>query len=164
MASHLSFAGLEFSFHRLGREAWLRVHCCVVGPMRPGRRCPSGIALACLSHEVVWLGIGQTGASAELMMIALDGRSSRRLRVPPDWQLAWLLDADGRPVPLRPDEAARSRYRLEVRRDSAVAPQALEVHVLAPSALLASLAAVELASAQEPPPVQRYSHIVKLDR
>ena len=157
----LSFAGLELSFHRIGRVGWADDTVLRSWADAPWRMEDGLLAVACQPEEFVWLGIGNADATATVVLTALNGSSARTMSVPPEWQLGWLIadDSQRRPIGLFGDTTAN--YRLEVIRTYPVSPTETLLALLSPSAWSERFESLELSSAEVPPPVPLYSRVVR---
>lgn len=163
-------AGIEFSFHRLALAAWQPegvLRHWADAPWQPLAGAPhSGVALACLPGEAVWLGLSNAGAPADVLLQGADAPPSLPLRVPPDWQLCAHGPADRR-EPIALGGAAERRFVLRVQREGAQAREAAEtlvLELLSPAAWAARHGPLDLAPAEEPPPMERYSRIARPKR
>lgn len=164
-------AGIEFSFHRLALAAWqpagvLR-HWADV-PWQPKAE-DRYVALACLPGEALWLGLSNDGAPASVMLQSIDAaQSSAPLVVPPDWQLCAHGPADRR-QPIALHGAAERRFLLHVDRrgrdgGAHKTIETLALDLLSAAVWAARYGSLDLAPAEEPPPVERYSRVVRHKR
>ena len=157
----LSFAGLEFSFHRIGRAGWADDTVLRSWADAPWRMGDGLLSVACQPEEFVWLGIGNVGATATVVLTALNGSSTRTMSVPPEWQLGWLIGDDSQRWPIGLLGGETANYRLEVNRTYPISPTATHLTLLSPSAWSERFEPLELSSAEAPPPVPLYSRIVR---
>lgn len=167
----LSVAGLEITFHRLGAAGWTPGAVLRSWADAPWRLLQdNSIAVACLHGEMIWLGLTNTAAAATVTLTAADGRATRSLCVPPDWQLGWLLNGEGdgerdgeeqaKPIALH-HGATSAAYRLALERAQPPASDTRALVLLSPAAWAAQFGPLQLAPAEMPPPVERYSRIVR---
>lgn len=156
-----SVAGLEFSFHRLGRAGWLPDTVMRSWAEVPWQPLEDGVAVACLPSEVIWLGLTNIASPATVTLTASEGRASRSLLVPPDWQLAWLLDGEGRAEPIALNNASSITYRLNLQRTNKGGFNSFDLALLSPTAWTAHFEPLDLTPAESPPPVLRYSRVVR---
>lgn len=162
-----AIAGLEISFHRIGLAGWQPGDVLRSWAEAPWRATPHGVAVACRPEEALWLGIGNDGTSAELdLRRPVDG-ATRRLYLPNDWQLGWLLDPNGNALPIQLGDQPSVAHRMDIR--AGVHPDAAnrqsitrEMLLLSPTAWAAAFGPLELAPVSEPAPVPLYSRQVHL--
>lgn len=158
----LSFAGLEISFHRLGRAGWLPDTVLRSWAEVPWQLLEDGVAVACLPCEVIWLGLtNMASPPATVTLTASEGRATRSLLVPPDWQLAWLLDGEGRAEPIALNNAPSVTYRLNLKRPNKAGFNSFDIALLSPAEWAAHFEPLDLKPAELPPPVLRYSRVVR---
>lgn len=157
----ISVAGLDISFHRLGREGWSTESVLRSWAEAKCQIFEDGIVVACLPSEVIWLGLTNTAERASVVLTSLSDCSTRSLLVPPDWQLGWLLDLDGKQKPLALAEASSAIYRLEVRRTNPDKSTSVDLSLISPADWPSHLEPLNLTPAAVPPPVPRYSRIVR---
>lgn len=162
----LCWAGLEISFQRLGRAAWS-----ADGIVRSWAQAPwcrlsaDAIAVASLPDEVLWLGLNATGGAVRGRLRSRSGRWERALKVPPDWQVAWLAAggaADGgrrQPIGLRRG-CQSATYVLEVRQRATAEASVMAVTLLAPDTWCRKTGQSPIAPADEPEEVMLYSRIM----
>lgn len=164
-------AGIEFSFHRLALTAWqptgvLR-HWADVSWQSTDKEPYFGVALACLPGEALWLGLNNADAPASILLQCANAvQSSVPQLVPPDWQLCAHGPADRR-EPIALDGATQRRFLLHVQREGQGAPETAEtlaLELLSSAIWVARYGPLNLTPAEEPPPVERYSRIVRHKR
>ena len=157
-----SAAGIELSFHRIGRAGWTHE-----GVLRSWAEAPwlpfdGGVAIACLPGDAVWLGLTNTAASpAGVTLATAAGASLRCLQVPPDWQLGWVPGADAQPLPLELGGASTNAYRMGVMRDGGTPGASFPLVLMSPSAWASQFGSIAVHPAEEPPPVPAYSRMVR---
>lgn len=156
-----SVAGLDISFHRLGREGWSFGVVLRSWGDAPWRPVGVGVAVACLPGEVIWLGLTNKGSPATVTCTSSEGHAARLLLVPPDWQLGWLLDGEGRAEPVALSNSPSVTYRLNLRRADQKVSESLDLLLLSPAAWATHFEALDLKPVEVPPPVLRYSRIVR---
>jgi len=163
----LHWAGLEISFQRLGRAGWSAVTVVRSWAQAPWHRLSADeVAVASLPDEVLWLGLNATGRAACVRLRSRGGRWSRMLKVPPDWQLAWLQAEEGaagsgrkRPIALRRGCQSAS-FALEVCCPGNARPTATTLTLLAPDVWRRIVGPPEIAPAEQPEEVMLYSRIM----
>lgn len=165
-AGVLCWAGIEISFQRLGRAAWT-----ADGIVRSWAQAPwsqlsaSEIAVALLPDEALWLGLNATGSAVHAALRSRGAGWQRALKVPPDWQLAWLAPAgavDGsrrRPIALQRGCRSAS-FVLEARRRANAPARVMALTLLAPDAWRRTIGPLQIAPAVEPEDVMLYSRIM----
>jgi len=164
-----SAAGIDLSFHRIGRAGWTHD-----GVLRSWAEAPwlpfgGGVAIACLPGDAVWLGLTNTAASpagvtlaaAAAAAAAAAGAGLRRLQVPPDWQLGWVLGADAQPLPLELAGAPTNAYCMDVIRDGGTPGATFPLVLMSPAAWASQFGSIEIPPAEQPPPVPAYSRMVR---
>ena len=157
-----SAAGIELSFHRIGRAGWAHD-----GVLRSWAEAPwlpfdGGVAIACLPGDAVWLGLTNTAAlPAGVTLAAASGAGMRRLQVPPDWQMGWVPGADAQPLPLELAGAATNAYCMDVIRDGDTPGATFPLVLMSPAAWGSQFGSIELPPAEQPPPVPAYSRVVR---
>lgn len=157
-----SVAGLDVSFHRLGREGWSSGMVLRSWGEAPWRPVDLGVAVACLAGEVIWLGLTNNASPAAVACTNLEGGAERCLRVPPEWQLGWLLDGEGKAEPLALSKSPLITYRLNLRRaEQTTLSASLDLLLLSPAAWATRFEPLDLKPVEVPPPVPRYSRMVR---
>lgn len=155
-------AGIEFSFHRIGRAGW--THDAVLRSWAEALWQPfdDGIAVACLTDDALWLGLTNTGAEpAGLTLTSAAGPHSRQLQLPPDWQLGWLFGPDTQPVPLELAGLSNNAYRIAVHRKGGTPDASFGLVLMSPAAWDLHFDPIELTPAEQPPPIRVYSRMVR---
>lgn len=156
----LSWAGLEVSFQRIGRASWLTEGILRSWSAAPWVAVPGGIAVACFPVEALWLGLSNASAPVVARLESQNGRWSREIVVPPDWQLGWIQSR----VQTRPIAFGRgcqsARFWLRAQRAGEATTATLSVVLLAPEAWRKRLGPLELEPVIEPAPVICYSRVV----
>lgn len=156
-------AGIEMSFHRIGRADWSPGPVLRSWAEAPWLPTDPGVAIACLPSDVIWLGLTAASRSlrATVSVHALPDGAVRLLRVPDEWQLGWLLDRQGRAVPLALHDAASTTYRVAIDTDGAQHTAMLKLALLSPPVWARRFGRVALAQAERPPSVPLYSRIAR---
>ena len=157
----LCVGGVDITFHRLGREAWSPGAVLRSWAVAPWQTQGHSVAVACLPGEVVWLGLSSDPSHpATVVLTAVQNSAARELNVPPDWQLGWLLDGAGHPTPQALGDERSAAYRVDLRRQGQVGA-VLDIDLLSPAAWAEQFEPLSLEPAEVPPPVPRYSRIVR---
>jgi hypothetical protein len=157
-----SAAGIELSFHRIGRAGWSHEGVLRSWAEAPWQPLDDGVAVACLAVDAVWLGLTNTALeAATVIFTAAPGPGSRRLQVPPDWQLGWLPGPDAQPVPLELAGAPTYAYRIDVHRKGDTPDASFGLLLMSPAAWALQFKPIELPPAEPPPPMRGYSRMVR---
>lgn len=156
----LSWAGLEVSFQRIGRASWSAEGILRSWSAAPWGAVPGGVAIACLPVEALWLGLSNASAPATVRLESQNGRWSRGIVVPPDWQLGWIQrGVQTRPIALS-DGCQSARFLLRAQRAAESTSATLRILLLSPESWRRRIGPLELEQVVEPAPVIRYSRVV----
>jgi hypothetical protein len=162
-AGVLAWAGVEISFQRIGRGAWSPNGLLRSWSFAPWRTVPGGVTIACFPAEALWLGLSNAGAPATVRIESQNGRWSREVVVPPDWQLSWIgRDIQKKPIALN-QGCHTARFRLRAQGPTKELSTTLGLTLLAPDAWKKRFGRIELEPAIEPAPVMRYSRVMPIE-
>ena len=115
----------------LGREALAPAVMLRSWAEAPWQAKSRSIAMACLPGEVVWLGLSSSPTyPATAVLTSARKRGVRKLSVPPEWQLGWLLDGTGHPAPLSLGDAGAVAYQFDVQQPGLAANAGLDLELL----------------------------------
>jgi len=155
----LSWAGLDVSFQRIGRASWSAEGVLRSWSAAPWVAVAGEVTVACFPAEALWLGLSNTSAPAMARLESKNGRWSREIVTPPDWQLGWLHSGiQTRPIALG-HGCQSARFWLQARRAAEATPATLGVVLLAPEAWRKRFGPLDLEPIVEPAPSIRYSRI-----
>ena len=157
-----SAAGIELSFHRIGRSGWSHEGVLRSWAEAPWQPFDDGVSVACLAVDAVWLGLTNTVAeAATVTFTAALGSGSRCLQVGPDWQLSWLPGLDAQPVPLELAGAPTHAYRIDVQRKRDTFDASFGLVLMSPAAWALQFEPIKLLPAEPPPAMRGYSRMVR---